>query len=155
MTTADDLQRRREYNQELARKSQEAQAKRELEEFSKPNTAPFGFIEPKQEQQINFVQRARQPIQLRQDIPPQQFRQRVNFLQQLNPAPALSKEQEMLQEFFSGESFWGLPEDNLPKINGILRTGSGLIKCEDEFGETRSFFGFGTKSRTGNFFGLY
>lgn len=66
--------------------------------------------------------------------------QNVKFVQTLNPAPALSKEQNMLQEMFNGEQTFGTGQ-NLPEVNGILRSGGGLINNGDADGETGSMFG--------------
>jgi hypothetical protein len=55
-------------------------------------------------------------------------------------APLLSKEQDMLQEMFGGSPSWGTGE-SLPKVNGVLISGNGLIKSDDG-GETGSMFGF-------------
>jgi len=52
----------------------------------------------------------------------------------------LSHEQNMLHEIFCGKSFWGLPEDNLPKMDGVLTSGGGLIKNGDR-GDTKRLFG--------------
>ena len=80
--------------------------------------------------------------------------QPIRFIQQLQPAPALSKEQDMLQEFFGGWSMWHLPEDNLPRMTGeSLMPNSVGNDINDETAET---FGFGRiKSQTGEFFGLW
>ena len=62
----------------------------------------------------------------------------INFIQRLNPAPALSREQNMLQEMFSGEGFMNGGGSCLPSTdNGNLGT--------DKFGgggETGNMFGF-------------
>jgi len=62
----------------------------------------------------------------------------IKFIQRLNPAPALSREQQMFQELFNGESFMHGRGENLPRTdNGNLGT--------DAFGgdgETGNFFGF-------------
>lgn len=52
----------------------------------------------------------------------------------------LTKEQELINEFFGGERSFGTGKD-LPKINGILRSGNGLINNDDD-GETGRMFGF-------------
>lgn len=57
------------------------------------------------------------------------------------PVQVISKAQQMFNDFFSGESFWHLPQDNLPKINHILQTGSGIIKSQDINRETAACFG--------------
>ncbi len=66
---------------------------------------------------------------------------RIQFLQKpIQPAPQLTKEQNMLHEMFGGEPTFGTGE-NLPKIDGVLNSGHGLIK-NDDYGETGSMFGF-------------
>lgn len=52
--------------------------------------------------------------------------------------PNYSKEQILLQEMFSGNNNY-LTGQNLPKINGVLIKGGGLIKNGDR-GETRGLF---------------
>jgi len=56
-------------------------------------------------------------------------------------APLLTKEQTMLHELFGGSPSWGTGE-NLPKFQGALISGEGLIKSGDYEGETASIFGF-------------
>jgi len=68
------------------------------------------------------------------------IRSKIGFIQSLQPAPALSKEQDMLQELFNGEPTFGTGE-NLPKVSGVLRTGHGLINNGDDYEETASMFG--------------
>jgi len=58
----------------------------------------------------------------------------------VNPGRALTKEQMVLGELFgSGKTFD--TGENLPKINGVLRTGKGLIN-NDNNGGTSQIFGF-------------
>ncbi len=58
----------------------------------------------------------------------------------LDPAPMLSQEQHMLQEMFgSSQQLWGTGRD-LPKMNGALISGGGIIKSGDG-GETAAMFG--------------
>ena len=64
---------------------------------------------------------------------------RFKSLQKIEVAPQLSKEQDMLQEMFGGNDNWGTGR-NLPRNEGILRRGHGLIK-NDDYGETASMFG--------------
>ena len=45
----------------------------------------------------------------------------------------------MLHEMFGGNPTWGTGEQ-LPKMNGVLRSGHGLIN-NDDFGETGDMFG--------------
>ena len=66
-------------------------------------------------------------------------RKRFTSLQSLKPAPMLSQEQNMMQEMFGGNDMWGTGR-NLPRMNGALTSGHGLIK-NDDFGETRRMFG--------------
>ncbi len=73
------------------------------------------------------------------------FKQRAGFIQKLQPAPALGKEQAMIQEIFNGESTLGDGEC-LPKVEGILRRGGGIINNGDDYKETASMFGFGGRS---------
>jgi hypothetical protein len=64
-------------------------------------------------------------------------RQRINFLQKLNPAPILSREQEMFNEVFSGEGIMSGNGECLP------RTDNGNLG-EQEFGgggDTGEMFG--------------
>lgn len=63
----------------------------------------------------------------------------IKTLQRVNPAPRITQEQAMLQEMFGGNPTWGTGEQ-LPKREGILVSGHGLIK-NDDFGETGSMFG--------------
>jgi hypothetical protein len=63
----------------------------------------------------------------------------LRSLPSVQPAPALSKEQDMLQEMFSGNDNWGTGQ-NLPEINGALRTGGGIMNSGDN-GQTGSMFG--------------
>lgn len=50
--------------------------------------------------------------------------------------------QECLSESFGGgeDRIWGTGE-NLPEMHGALRSGHGLIKCDDPIHETLEFFG--------------
>jgi len=64
----------------------------------------------------------------------------------LPQSPLLTKEQEMLQELFGGSPSWGTGE-NLPKFQGSLISGEGLIKSGDYEGDTASMFGFIKKRR--------
>jgi len=66
-------------------------------------------------------------------------KERLKSFQRMQIAPLLSKEQNMLQEMFGGNDNWGTGK-NLPKIEGILRNGNGLIK-NDDFGDTAKLFG--------------
>jgi len=63
----------------------------------------------------------------------------IESIRRIDPAPMLSQEQSMLQEMFGGNPTWGTGEQ-LPKMNGALRSGHGLIN-NDDFGETGSMFG--------------
>lgn len=55
-------------------------------------------------------------------------------------SPMLSKEQMALQEMFGGsERLWGTGRD-LPRMNGALISGGGIIKSGDA-GETAAMFG--------------
>ena len=54
--------------------------------------------------------------------------------------PNATQEQKMLQEMFSGNNNW-MTGQNLPKIDGVLITGNGLIKNGDRKKVTASFFG--------------
>ena len=74
---------------------------------------------------------ARKPTAKFRRLPIQRFQQ---------PALQLTKEQNMLHEMFGGEPTFGTGE-NLPKIDGVLNSGHGLIKNDDD-GETGSMFGF-------------
>ena len=60
-----------------------------------------------------------------------------NYPRPITPNP--TKEQMMLQEMFSGNNNWGTGQ-NLPKIDGVLISGGGLIKNNDRC-ITSSFFG--------------
>ncbi|HDZ60572.1 MAG TPA: hypothetical protein ENH46_02590 [Candidatus Pacearchaeota archaeon] len=64
---------------------------------------------------------------------------RIKVGRKFQPAPMLSKEQSMLHEMFNGNDNWGTGQ-NLPKMDGILRSGHGLINNEDE-GDTGALFG--------------
>ena len=68
-------------------------------------------------------------------------RKQVRFIQTLQPAPALSREQDMLQELFNGERTFGTG-NNLPKMEGVLRSGGGLMNNGDVDSETASMFGY-------------
>ena len=99
------------------------------------------FEEAKKSKLRKFIERKPQ-----QNFPV--TRQRINFIQRLDPAPALSKEQDMLQELFNGERTFGTG-NNLPNTdNKILRSGGGIINCGDEgatgemFGLRRNSYGF-------------
>lgn len=63
----------------------------------------------------------------------------VRFIQ---PGQQLSNEQSMLGEMFGGGDrvMFGNEEDSLPKIDGILRRGHGIMNSGD-YGETGSMFG--------------
>jgi hypothetical protein len=81
----------------------------------------------------------------------------TGFIQRLQPAPALSKEQDMVQELFSGEEggVWGLSDsETRTQIKGMLRTGGGLVNCNDD-GETGEIFGFAPKNKPYGFMGGY
>jgi len=55
-------------------------------------------------------------------------------------APQLSQEQSILSGMFGGgEQTWGTGQ-NLPRMDGILMNGGGIIKSGDG-GETASMFG--------------
>ena len=58
--------------------------------------------------------------------------------------PSLSYEQKVIQEVMGGgrvNNHWGSGRD-LPKMNGDLRTGGGIIKNGDDTNETARMFGF-------------
>lgn len=83
---------------------------------------------------------AKKLLKLIQRKPTQTFqptRRNINFIQRLQPAPALSREQQMIQEVFSGE--------------GALMSGDG--SCLPYVRERPTSFGFGN-DRTANLFGL-
>lgn len=52
----------------------------------------------------------------------------------------LSREQEVLREMFDGEPTWGTGKD-LPKIEGKLISGGGIINSGDVDRETAAMFG--------------
>jgi len=55
---------------------------------------------------------------------------------------SLSKEQWMMQQMFGHGDHAILGEgDSLPKLNGTLISGGGLIKNGDIYGETAAMFG--------------
>lgn len=57
------------------------------------------------------------------------------------PLPNLTQEQEMMQGMFGhGERSWGTGE-NLPKLDGAITSGNGLIKSGDNENETAGLFG--------------
>jgi hypothetical protein len=79
--------------------------------------------------------------------------QNAKFIQTLQPAPALSREQDMLQELFNGEQTFGTGQ-NLPQMNGALTSGGGLINNGDDYGETGEMFGM-RRSKSFGFLGGY
>ena len=69
----------------------------------------------------------------------------ASTLKQMKPVQrtqteALSYSQLVLKEMFNGDPTFGTGQ-NLPKINGTLTSGGGLIKNGD-LGETSKIFGF-------------
>ena len=64
---------------------------------------------------------------------------RINFLQRLNPAPALSREQDMFNEVFSGE--------------GAIMSGDGSCLPSTNNGNLGTQE-FGGQGETGNMFGI-
>ena len=75
-------------------------------------------------------------------IKPKERKQQKSILKlnTLKPERQLTNEQNMLNEMFNGNQTFGTGQ-NLPEINGILRSGHGLIKNDDNM-ETRKMFGF-------------
>jgi hypothetical protein len=58
------------------------------------------------------------------------------------PTSGISKSQAMLRDIFSGEMTFGTGQ-NLPKVNGTLTSGGGLIKHDDMYERrTANMFGF-------------
>ena len=76
---------------------------------------------------------------------------RIKFLQKIQVAPQLSKEQDMLQEMFSHrDTMWGTGE-SLPKLEGNLNP--NILGYDED--ETAQSFGIGRiRGGTGQFFGI-
>lgn len=58
-------------------------------------------------------------------------------------APQISQEQFLLGEMFGhgDKVMFGSEEDSLPRMNGILFSGEGIIKSGDKYRETGGLFG--------------
>ncbi len=78
-------------------------------------------------------------IRKSQKVEKKEEERRLRAAMRFQPAPMLSKEQAMLNEMFDGNDNWGTGQ-NLPQMNGALRSGHGLINNGDE-GDTGSLFG--------------
>ena len=69
-----------------------------------------------------------------------QFEKEEKQFRRFDPAPLLTTEQSLLQEMFgSGEQTWGTGRD-LPKIEGRLTSGYGILNTGSS-GETGRMFG--------------
>lgn len=79
----------------------------------------------------------RKPVIRSRSIPVSQIQSSVPIRQEMQ---LVSKEQRILQELFRGEPTWGTG-NNLPKVNGILIKGGGLIKNGDVYRQTGAMFG--------------
>jgi len=70
------------------------------------------------------------------------YKSQIKAIQTLRPKESYSKGQQMLNELFSGreEPTWGTG-NNLPVIDGALRSGGGLMKNGDNERRTGRMFG--------------
>jgi len=79
------------------------------------------------------------------------------ILQPIQPAPLISKEQDMLQDLFGGRGenrvMFGGNGECATKVDGALMPNNFGNEIED--GEqTSDHFGFGSRHETGGFFGI-
>jgi len=108
-------------------------------EFLSPEEIKEQELEDQQQNNTSFLGIAKRTAKrIVPDIKPRKTSLRPTQGRRL--APQLTKEQAMLHDIFSGQSFWGLPHsDCLPQLNFSL---FGRLKNPNDIG-TASLFGFG------------
>jgi hypothetical protein len=134
----------RESLKEIRKQNLELQKEREL---AKSET-PYGQLRTEAKGLFKF----KKPINSK--ITKSRYKQ---TLQPIQPAPLISKEQDMLQDLFGGRGenrvMFGGNGECATKVDGALMPNNFGNEIED--GEqTSDHFGFGSRHETGGFFGI-